>query len=130
MENSDLNYIYRPHEAIDALYVTSDAQTGNTRISNPEHEIYKNLVKQPSFYNLIPNLYHQPQGKSSQPNTLVKFTGIVQDIFGSEFMVPRYQQVNLATGEKIERSLKYHDSIDIADDCEFELTEGLASIER
>jgi len=92
--------ISKPLELIDNIFNQYNGINTTNDICIGEHEYYENLLQNNDidFYSNIPMLRKQSLGRLKQ-NTLVKYRGIVHDIYDIEFFCALFEERSLATNE-------------------------------
>ena len=106
--------ISNPLGLIDEMYKRSNNNTSsssNNEFSFGEYQYYENLLQNDNeFYSNIPVLTKASLGRLQQ-NTLVKYRGLVQDIFDIEYFCTLFEERSLKTNETRMVLSKYRDII-------------------
>jgi hypothetical protein len=101
-----------PYGVIDFLYRSSKGEQEHAS----EKEYYETLLSTPSFANRVPYLPHVHSCKNGiantkvMPNTVVRYRGMVQDVYDPEFYCSEYRKQNSSTPEYV--NAKYRDELE------------------
>lgn len=97
-----------------------------------EHEVFEKILLDPILSSRIPFLTRAAMINGSIiPNSLIRYRGLVQDVYNKEFYVGVAVETNRITNRKRYLSTKYRDSIDnVNDDIDVNFDKSAKTMER
>ena len=111
MTNRD-DLLHRPHDVIDGLFESAMRTTGNviqtSLVQMDEKEVFDRAMQDDSFAASVPYLSKTSHGLLPA-NSLCRFRGLVQDIYGMEMFCAALTERNGQTGKEHVAISKYRD---------------------
>lgn len=112
-----MDLLLNPHDTIDKLF--QDRISTLTKYSNDIHELVTNFgekdyleqcMSNKEFSSKLPNLTKKSLGSIPQ-NSLIRYRGLIQDVYDIEYSCALYEETNLSTNNKRYVLSKYRDNI-------------------